>query len=127
MTAAMARREAKAREVENLLTLTELHRELWNGISKRPELKRIFQADANVLKKPITVAESEFLNLAFVHFQTGWTVARSGALISLSDLKADVREFFALPLPRSVWENTKTFRNPEFARFVNKSLSINHH
>ena len=122
MVAAAGRREAKAKEVENLLTLTELHRELWGSISQRPDLERIFQANVDLTAKPITFAEEESLNLVFVHFQTGWTVAKSGALITLAEMKADIRGFFSLPLPGAVWEKTKDKRNPRFVRFVKRAL-----
>lgn len=117
-----AYRDAKAKEVENLLTLTELHRELWEGVSRKTELERIFRPDADTDTKPPTVIEEEFLNLVFIHFQTGWTVARSGALITLAEMKADVRGFFTLPLPKAVWEKTKQFRNPKFVWFVERAL-----
>lgn len=122
MTAAAAHRDAKSREVENLLTLNGQHRELWCGAMGRPELNRIFQADVNVLEKPATLAENEFLNLVFVHYQTGWTVIKSGALMTLGELKADIHDFFSLPLPRAVWEQTKGLRNRKFVRFVETAL-----
>lgn len=122
LAAGAARREAKAREVENLPELVRLHRELWGGISQRKELDRIFRANADVLEKPPTVAEEEFLNLVFVHFQTGWTVAKSGALISLAEMKTDMRGFFSLPLPLAVWEKTKATRNRRFVKFVEHAL-----
>jgi hypothetical protein len=122
MTAAAAHRDAKSREIENLLTLNGQHRELWSGVLEKPELKRVFQDDANVLEKPVTVAEKEFLNLVFVHYQTGWTVVKSGALMTLTEMKTDIRDFFALPLPRAVWEKTKKMRDRRFVQFVERAL-----
>lgn len=116
-------RDAKAREVENLLTLANFHRELWSGVSQRPELERIFREGADVVSKPTTVAEQEFLNLVMVHFQTGWRLANGGNILTLKELATDVRGFFSLPLPRAVWDKTKQFRNQKFVRFVEKSLS----
>ena len=122
MGAAAVVRDAKAREIENLLTLANYHRELWSGVSQRPELGRIFRDDADVISAPTTVAEQEFLNLVLVHFQTGWRLAKGGNIITLKELAADVRGFFSLPLPRAVWEKTKQFRNQKFVRFVEKAL-----
>ena len=122
MTAAAANRDSKAREVENLLTLNGQHRELWSGLIHQTELQRILKSDADVLNIPVTAAEREFLNLVFVHFQTGWTIAKSGALITLEEMKSDVREFFSLPLPRAVWEKTKSFRNRQFVKFIQVAL-----
>jgi hypothetical protein len=122
LTAAAAIREAKAREIENLLTIAQNHRELWSGVYLRHELDRIFQTDVDMETIPVTVAEKEFLNLVMVHFQMGWRIAKAGGITTLTELAADVRGFFALPLPRAVWEKTKEFRNPKFVSFVERAL-----
>jgi hypothetical protein len=57
-----------------------------------------------------------------VHFQTGWWLAKSGGITTLGELKADARSFFALPLPRAVWEKTKGIRNRRFVRFVERAF-----
>jgi hypothetical protein len=120
--AATAQREAKTREIENHLTIAEQHRNLWNEARQRKDLDRIFQTDADVIKIPITVAESEFLNLVVGHFQAGWILSENGAAITLNEMRADVRDFFTLPLPRAVWERTKGMRNRRFVKFVERAL-----
>jgi hypothetical protein len=122
MTAEAARQNAKTREIENLLTISDHHRELWSGVRHRLGLERIFQESAKVLNAPITVEEDEFLNLATAHFLTSWRIARVGSMITLGELAADVHEFFNLPLPRAVWEKTKANRNPQFVRFVDRAI-----
>lgn len=122
LAAAAAHREAKAREIENLLTITDQHRNLWSEVQKRSDLLRILQQDVNVLTTPVTIAEEIFLNEVIVHFQLGWQLSKSGAIITLEDLKLDARGFFSLPLPRAVWEKTKSLRNKRFVRFVEKAL-----
>jgi hypothetical protein len=122
LTAAAMVREAKAKEVENLLAITDHHRELWTGAYQRPELERVFQTNADVVKTPIKVAEEEFLNLVLVQYQMTWCIAKAGGIVTLKELATDMREFFSLPLPLAVWEKTKGDRNPQFVRFVEKSL-----
>ena len=122
LAAAAARRGAKAREIENLLTITENHRNLWNEAHQRDDLARIFQTDIDALKNPATVAETEFLNVIFNHYQTGWNLSKAGAVVTLAEMKADVRGFFSLPLPRAVWEKTKKYRNQKFVRFVEGAM-----
>jgi len=122
MTSAAAHREAKAREIENLLTITDQHRNLWGQIQNRADLLRILQPDASVLTKPITVPEEIFLNEVIVHFQTGWQLSKSGAMISLRDMELDARHFFSLPLPYAVWEKTKNSRCRQFVRFIERAL-----
>jgi len=121
-TASAANREAKAKEVENLLTLAEHHQGLWNGVTQRKDLARVFRSDVDALSTPPSIAENVFLNSVIVHFQTGWWIARSGGITNLDELKTDARSFFSLPLPRAVWEKTKATRNQRFVRFVESAL-----
>ena len=72
----------------------------------------------------MTVAEEEFLNLAFAHFQTSWRIAKAGGIITLGELAIDAHDFLDLPLPRAVWEKTKRFRNPRFVRFVEQAMNL---
>jgi hypothetical protein len=120
-TAASFRQDSKAKEVRNILALGEQHRALWNEAYQRKDLGRIFLADLD-LTQPASVAEEEFLNLAIVHFETGWQMAKKGTVLTPETLAADMRGFFSLPLPRTVWEKTKTTRNPRFVRFVERAL-----
>ena len=122
MTAAAAHREAKSREIENILTLSDHHRDLWKEILGRRDLDRILQSDPDVLANPATAAEQEFINLVMVHFQTGWRIAKSGGITSLNELAIDALAFFTLPLPRAFLEKTKRFRNRRFVRFVEQAL-----
>jgi hypothetical protein len=122
LTASAAVREARAREIENLLTIAVNHRELWSGVSHRRELDRIFRTDVDVLTAPASVAEEEFLNLVMVHYLTTWRLANLGGIISHKELAGDVHDFFSRPLPRAVWEKTKKARNSKFVRFVDRAL-----
>jgi hypothetical protein len=115
-------REAKAKEIENLLTISDQHRELWSQVESRPDLHRIFQTTVDIAHDPPSLVEAEFLNLAFVHYETGWKIAKIGGITTLKDLAEDARGFFALPLPRAVWEKTKEFRNKKFVRFVERAV-----
>jgi len=61
-------------------------------------------------------------SLVISHFQTVWLVARSGGLLTLHELAVDAGDFFRLPLPRIVREETKKYRNQQFVRFVERAL-----
>ena len=62
------------------------------------------------------------MNLVFVHFEVGWRLARSIGENEVKAQRADVRDFFALPLPRAVWQKTKQCRNQRFVRFIERAL-----
>ena len=113
----------KGRKITNLLELSEQHRQLWTEVRERPELARILRTDVDLIAAPITVAEEAYMNLVFNHFSVGWTVARAGSLLTLSALALDVAAFFSLPIPRSVWEETKGNRDRKFVCFVQRVLA----
>jgi hypothetical protein len=121
-TAASFRQDSKARQVSNLLALDERHRVLWNDAHQRPDLKRIFTGEIDLVSEPPSVAEEEFLRLATIHFETGWRLERLMDRRELEALALDAGEFFSLPLPRAVWEKTKKIRNQQFVRFVERAL-----
>jgi hypothetical protein len=121
-TAGYFREDTKTRQVSNVLAVSERHRILWSDASTRPELSRIFNTDVDLAARPILVAEEEFLNLAFVHFEMGWRLAKSIGTSEINGQQADIRHFFSLPLPHVVWEKTKSNRNPKFVRFVERAL-----
>ena len=122
-TALASSREAKSRQTGNILALTELHRDLWAEVHRRPDLQRVVADNADLVNRPISLAEEEFLNLVLVHFYTGWQLAKQNTGVSLEVLRKDVRSFFSRPIPRAVWENTKTERDTAFVRFVETSLA----
>lgn len=121
VAAAALNRDAKASEESNLLALATEHRELWQA-SQKPELERVFKEDADLSAKPLTTAETEFLNVKIRHYLTGWRLARRGGLTTRPELRLDMRGFFSRPLPRAVWEKTKEFRNQDFVRFVEQAI-----
>lgn len=121
-TALSVRRDTKARRTNDMLKLTEEHRELWSELHRRPDLARITNEHVDLIATPITSAEEQFLNIAIVHFNTGWHLARAGSLATNDGMKADVRWFFKLPIPHAVWEASRNFREPKFVKFVEKCL-----
>lgn len=121
-TAAALCRESRARRVSDLLELTGHHRELWAEVHRRPELGRIVQAEVDLVGSPISTAEEEFLNLVIVHFHTGMLLAQEGSSLGLDGLAKDAGAFFALPIPRAVWERTKENRDPRLVTFIDGLL-----
>ena len=115
-------RNTKATELDNFARLMQMHRDIWKGASQRPELKRIFEKDADISKVGPTVQEEEFLNIAFGHFQFGWGIAKSSAFVTLDELKDDLHNFFSFPLRLAVWKKLTSGRNSEFIRFVDRAI-----
>ncbi len=115
-------RDAKAKEVDNILTLAEHHGNLWSQIEENPRLQRVLSRRVDASKNPVTLTEEVFINKAFVQYLTGWRIVEIGGITTLKELTLDVRWFFTLPLPRAVWEESKGFKNPDFVRFVDRAI-----
>ena len=121
-TAESLRRDVEAKRVSEYLTLNTQHRRLWGQLHQRPRLAHLLDADRSLDTHPVTTEERLFLELAFVHFHTGWLVARKGSLIPLSVLSTDAGHFFRLPVPGAVWAEVRATHQPEFVAFVEESV-----
>ncbi|MGD0816318.1 MAG: hypothetical protein ABSA83_22220 [Verrucomicrobiota bacterium] len=120
-TGAYFRKDSQNHQLTNLVTITDRRDALWQKAQDNPKLKRVLQVDAD-LSEPPTAAECEFLIAVIIHFQLGWRVARATDKGELGPPSRDAADFFTRPLPRVVWEKTKTFRNPKFVRFVERAM-----
>jgi len=121
-TGVSLRQDTNGRRASDLLTLTEHHRDLWQEVYSRPGLGRIYAEEVDLIASPVTIAEERFLNEVIVHFHTAWQLVSQGSLLSLEAMRVDARTFFRLPVPQAVWKQTKTSRDSEFVRFIEKCL-----
>jgi len=121
-TAVSLRSETKTRRIANLLDLTQNHRELWEKIFDHPELSRVLDTAANLSKHPITLAESTFVGLLIQHLGSAYQAMKSGIVIQQEGLCDDIQSFFALPIPKTVWDESKKLQNKDFVAFVEKSV-----
>jgi hypothetical protein len=122
-TAVSLRSETKTRRIDNLLDLTESHRELWTTVFDHPELSRVLDATADLSKQPITLAESLYVGLAIQHLGSAYQAMKSGIAIRQDGLCDDIKTFFSRPIPKTVWEKSKTLQNKDFVGFVQTSLN----
>lgn len=116
---------ARTRRYSNHLSLATQHRDLWEELSRRPELGRILEREVDLENAPIAVPEEEFLRLVILHFHTGWEIGVRDSMMTKEAFRLDVRDFFSLPIPRAVWRNTRKARDPRFVRFVESCFAKN--
>ena len=119
-TALALRKDAKSRQIANLLTITSNHRQIWREFYLRPDLVRVQDPSADPTKKGLTPAEEEFVNFVILHLSSVYYATRDELVIKLDGLMMDVGSFFSLPIPRAHWEKTKKFQNSDFVDFVEK-------
>lgn len=117
-TAISLRSETKTRRVGNLLTITRNHRELWTELYRQPELARVLDASADVLKQPVTRAEEIFVNLVVLQISSVYEAMKNGLVIKQEGLRRDVWWFISLPIPQAVWEKGKVLQNDDFVAYV---------
>ena len=121
-TAVSLRSETKTRRIENLLTLTENHRELWSRLFEDHNLDRVMDAAPDLSKRPLSREESIFVNLVIQHLNGAYEALKTGLTIKPEGLREDVGEFFLLPIPRMIWERIKGLQNDDFVEFVEECL-----
>jgi len=116
------RRETRSRRLTNLLALKQEHRELWNTMHSRPKLSRILQANVDLVAEPVRPEEEVFLRELIVHVATAWELIRDGTPLDIGAFRRDVGDFFALPIPRRVWDRTTHAQSREFLRFFESAV-----
>lgn len=82
-------------------------------------MARVLDIEADA--KDITIGEEMFVTTLISHLSTVFRAMKHGEFVTLEGLKKDVREFLALPIPRSVWEKIKPFQDAGFVVFVERS------
>jgi len=123
-TAISIRSNTRARQASDFLTLAERFNEVWSETGRNPSLHRIFDTECDLVEKPITAEEREYLNKIFVHYYVSWLlIDKKQSLLPRTALKIDAQHFFILPIPNRVWTETRQTRDPRFVSFVEESLS----
>jgi hypothetical protein len=102
----------------NFLTIKEQHDNLWTTIYQRPELARVLDPKPDLQTKPINQEEELFVMLAVAHLSASCQVLIRSMLEPSEGLRQDIRWFFALPIPKIVWDRIKERHEPAFVKFV---------
>jgi len=110
--------DGKARKVENLLSITASHREIWSEFYNHPGLERILSPSADIVAKPVTLDEEMFVHLVFLHTGAAYQAIKEKLFEKPHGLEADLGMFLTLPIPAAVWQMMKAFYQPDFVQFV---------
>lgn len=114
--------EARARRIDNLITFTQQHRDIWKMMYEYPELARVRDPQADLTAKPLTEQEHRFAGLLILHLATVYRARSAGMFVALQGLRKDIAMSFALPIPKIVWAEMKTLQDPDFVKFVESCL-----
>jgi hypothetical protein len=117
-TAVSLRMETKSRQVSNLFTITENHREIWKRVSERPELARVLKPDIDLSRLPVGEEEEIFLREIILHLNASYVAIKDKVFVKPEGLEREVQWFFSLPVPNAVWQKMKPFQDANFIGFV---------
>lgn len=121
-TAWIIRADSKARRIDNLLSITAAHRDIWQ-LYRRPELSRVLDPTADQTEKSITPDEHVFVLLIILHLSAVYRANKAGFLQTPEGMRRDVQSFFSLPIPKAIWQRVRPLQDRDFVRFVEQCLS----
>lgn len=121
-TAVSFREDTRSRRLNNLVRLTEQHRDIWEESQNNPKVARIRDPEADLYTKPVTAEEAQFVMLLMFHLHCWYRAIQGKEVSNLDGLEKDIRNFFSRPIPRHVWEDRKSFFDRDFRQFVDELL-----
>ena len=124
-TAHAIRRDEKARTITNTIAVNEQYSHIWREFYERPELARILNKDVDLIKQPVSNDEALFVKTLLLHLDVVRRTMKAGIFVKIQGLQKDVRDFFTLPIPKTVWEKIKPFQDGDFVAFVESCLAEN--
>src|SRR5882672_8078885 len=114
--------DARVRRVQNLLSFTKHHREIWTGIYEHPDLLRLLLTDETAVFGPPTVNEELFVTFVILHLNTVYQEMKRRMFVAPEGIVRDIRSFFSRPIPLAVWRKAKALQDQDFVRFVEGAL-----
>lgn len=121
-TAVSFREDTRSRRLNNLVRLTEQHRDIWEESQNNPRLSRVRDSKADLYTKPVTAEEAQFVMLLMFHLHCWYRAILGKEVSDLEGLEKDIRSFFERPIPQQVWQERKSFFDRDFRQFVDELL-----
>ena len=115
-------KDERARRIGNSIAINAQYREIWQELFHYPKLARVFAQDVDVKKEPVSIEEETFVKMLISHLSTVFRAMKHGEFVTLEGLQKDVREFFTLPIPKTVWGKFKPLQDEGFAEFIEAAL-----
>lgn len=115
-------RDERARRIGNSIAINEQYQGIQKELIRHPQLKRVFDQDADIKKDPVSVEEEAFVKMTIGQLSTVYRAMKHGEFVSLDGLQKDIQGFFVLPIPNAVWIKFRSVQDRRFVTLVEKSL-----
>jgi hypothetical protein len=116
------RRERLYQTVTNHIVFTQRHGELWRRYAADSQLHRIKNETVDLAVTPIALKEHQFVSEVINHLSDCFNAYDNGVFKMPEAIDVDIKTFFALPIPKAVWNNMKIYHDRKFVTFVDKQL-----
>ena len=124
-TAASFRADTRSRRLNNLVSLTQQHRDIWEEVISNPSLARVIDPDAALYTKPLIPQEIIFVSHLLLHLHSWYRLMKEGNILAPEGLSRDMSVFFALPIPAKVWQERRSSFDCDFVKFVERNTARN--
>lgn len=121
-TAHTIRRDAETRRITNMIELGKQHTAIWKQLTENPDLARVTDETVSLDTDPVSQNERRFVTALILHLDAVYQAMNAKMFVNLDGLHKDIATFFALPIPKAVWQSVKPFQNRDFVRFVEDSI-----
>jgi hypothetical protein len=81
-------------------------------------LDRIRRQDEELIGESLTNKEVQFLTFIFLHITCAFELTKHGHLVSIEQMRYDIRELLKAPLVCQFWANSRLFYNADFVKFI---------
>ena len=76
----------------------------------------------NLIKQPPCLEEELFVHLLILNLRASFKARMVGMEFDDDAVAADVRQFFAHPIPREMWAKSKIYQDRDFVAFVDSNI-----
>lgn len=90
----------------------------------KPALARILCDRVDLNKQPPNLEEELFVHLLILNLRASFKARTNGMEFDDDAVAADIRQFFAHPIPRAMWEKSKLYQDRPFVSFVEGCLKM---
>jgi len=111
-------RNSKIIKTSNTLLINQHHREIWTATIITNKLKRVYNMDVNIAKKPVTDEEFMFVNMVFLHMSACLKLMREKACFPIEGIERDIKDIMRYPIFQYVWSDVWKFHDRHFVEFV---------